>query len=248
MKFVRNCSTDPCYNMSFDEYCLEQVSSGDTFFCLWRDRPSVIIGLNQNAATEVNMSYMKSRGIVLARRATGGGAVYHDLQNLNYSIFRPLSSSSSVNGADAVSVIVSALREFGVPAVQGGRNDIYVEGRKVSGFARRVFKDRELVHGTLMYNVDIETLTDVLDIDGSKLHRKGVASVRSRVANLKDYLPQFDSLDSFQAALQEYLQAGDSEIFLSEEQKNAVQALSDSKYSTPYWILNRVRDEGSDAL
>lgn len=248
MKFVRNTSNDPCYNMSFDEYCLEQVSPGDTFFCLWRDSPSVIIGLNQNAAAEVNLSYLKSKGIVLARRATGGGAVYHDLQNLNYSIFRPLSSSSSENGADAVKVIVDALREFGVPAEQGGRNDIFVDGHKVSGFARRVFKDRELVHGTLMYDVDIETLTNALDVDGSKLHRKGVSSVRSRVANLKDYLPQFASLDALQAALQEYLQADDVEILLSEEQKNAVQALSDSKYSTPYWILNRVQDDGSDAL
>lgn len=248
MRFVSNQGTDPCYNMSFDEYCLTQIPSDDTFFCLWRNRPSVIIGLNQNAYAEVNLPFIEEHGITLARRVTGGGAVYHDLQNLNYSIFRPLSESQAENGADAVKCIVEALRSMGVPAEQGGRNDIYVEGRKVSGFARRIHKDRELIHGTLMYDVDIETLTQALDVPGSKLSRKGVASVRSRVANLKDYLPQFASIDEFQSALQDILAGGAEEILISAEQKNAVRTLSDSKFSTREWVLNRVQDDGTDAL
>lgn len=248
MRFVTNKDTDPCYNMSFDEFCLTRIPSDDTFFCLWRNRPSVIIGLNQNAYAEVNLPFIKEHGITLARRVTGGGAVYHDLQNLNYSIFRPLSESQAENGADAVECIVAALRSLGVPAEQGGRNDIYVEGRKVSGFARRIHKDRELIHGTLMYDVDIETLTQALDVPGSKLSRKGVASVRSRVANLKDYLPQFASINEFQFALQDILAGDAEEILISDEQKKAVRTLSDSKFSTEEWVLNRVQDDGSDAL
>ena len=248
MRYVVNTDTDPCYNMSFDEFCLTQIPTDDTFFCLWRNRPSVIIGLNQNAYAEVNLPFINEHGISLARRVTGGGAVYHDLQNLNFSIFRPLSASQAENGADAVECIVKALRSMGVPAEQGGRNDIYVEGRKVSGFARRIHKDRELIHGTLMYDVDIDTLTQALNVPGSKLSRTGVASVRSRVANLKDCLPQFASIDEFQSALQEMLAGGDGEIPVSDGQKKTVRALADSKFSTEEWLLNRVLDNGSDTL
>ncbi len=216
--------------MSFDEYCLQQFRSDEMFFYLWRNRPSVIIGYNQNSQAEVNLEYLRRNGILLVRRVTGGGAVYHDLQNLNYSMVAPL------GGADPVSVIVEALQRLGVPAERTGRNDIFVEGRKVSGYARRVYKDRELVHGTLMYDVDIDTLTRALDVPGSKLNLKGVASVRSRVTNLKDYLPQFASLDEFQAALQEMMAGNDPRIFLPADSEQAIEALRRDKFANPDWI------------
>ena len=194
MRFLTNPSTDPWYNMSFDEYCLEQYSSDDSFFYLWRNAPSVIIGLNQNAFAEVNLGYLEERGIRLARRVTGGGAVYHDLQNLNYTF---------IGREVTPEPMVAALRLLGVPAELTGRNDIYVGGRKVSGYARRVGRGREIIHGTLMYDVDLDTLARALDVPGSKLAAKGIASVRSRVANLKDFLPQFSSLDGLQTAFQE---------------------------------------------
>ena len=186
MRFLNNPSTDPWYNLSFDEYCLEQYPSDDRFFYLWRNRPSVIVGLNQNVYAEVNLDYLDAQGICLVRRSTGGGAVYHDLQNLNYTL---------VGRGVSPEPVVEALRRLGVPAELSGRNDIFVEGRKVSGYARRVWRDRELIHGTLMYDVDLDTLARALDVPGSKLAVKGVASVRSRVANLKEYLPGFASLD-----------------------------------------------------
>lgn len=231
MKYLVNNSTDPYYNMSFDEYCLEQYESDDIFFYLWRNRPSVIIGYNQVAETEVNLPFLEEKGISLVRRVTGGGAVYHDLQNLNYSILAPLGK------IDAVAIIEDALRHFGVNAERTGRNDIFVDGRKVSGYARRVFKNRELFHGTLMYDVDIETLTRALDVPGSKLNRKGVASVRSRVANLKDYLPEFKSLDEFQTALGEFLAGDDKEIILPADAFDAVGKTAAEKFSTHDWLF-----------
>ena len=114
MRFLTNPSTDPWYNMSFDEYCLEQYPSNDPFFYLWRNRPSVIIGLNQNDYSEVNLAYLEEQGIRLARRVTGGGAVYHDLQNLNYTIV----------GREATPrPVVEALRALGVPAIVEGVED-----------------------------------------------------------------------------------------------------------------------------
>ena len=230
MRFLTNPSTDPWYNMSFDEYCLEQYPSDDAFFYLWRNRPSVIIGLNQNAFSEVNLGYLEANGIRLARRVTGGGAVYHDLQNLNYTFI----------GRDVTpQPMVDALRRLGAPVEQSGRNDLFVAGRKVSGYARRVWHDRQIVHGTLMYDVDLETLSRVLDVPGSKLNAKGIASVKSRVANLKDYLPQFPSLDALQAALQETLAGGDGPLPFGEERRAAVQRLSDGKFSTWEWIYGQ---------
>ena len=238
MKYLRNPSTDPHYNMSFDEYCLEQFPSNDTVFYLWQNRPSVIIGLNQNVYSEVNIKYLEDNGIVLARRVTGGGAVYHDLQNLNYTIVGR-SSDLERDYPGYMNYIIEALRQLGVQAELSGRNDIMVEGRKVSGYAKRVFKDRLMVHGTLMFDVDIEHLTAALAVPGSKLEASGIESVRSRVANLKDYLPQFSTVLEMQDTLQEILSHGDSEIILSDEQLAEVQRICNDKFSTWEWNFGR---------
>ncbi len=233
MRFAVNSSTDPHFNLAFDEYCLQQYRSDEDFFFLWRNRPSVIIGLNQNAYSEVNLDYLNSHGITLARRVTGGGAVYHDLQNLNYTF---------IGRSVSPEPFARALRSLGVPAEVSGRNDIFVEGRKVSGYARRVWHDREIVHGTLMYDVDIETLTRVLDAPGSKMEAKGIASVRSRVANLKDYLPQFASLDEVQAALHEILSGGDTRMPFSEEDIARVRRIAEEKFASWDWIYGHSRE------
>ena len=236
MRFLANPSTDPHFNLAFDEYCLETVISNEPYFFLWRNRPSVIIGLNQNAYSEVNLKYLDEQGITLARRVTGGGAVYHDLQNLNYTII----------GRDGISPapMVEALRLLGVPAELSGRNDIFVEGRKVSGYARRVSKSQEIIHGTLMYDVDLETLTKVLDTPESKMRAKGIESVKSRVANLKDYLPGFGSLDEVQAALQEILADGDGPMDFPEGGLGEVKQLRDSKFATWDFIYGHSHEAG----
>ena len=235
MKYLQNNSTDPHFNMAFDEFCLEQLKADEPVFYLWQNRPSVIIGLNQSAYAEVNLPYLREKGIVLARRVTGGGAVYHDLQNLNYTITGRIRDLETDYPA-YVETMARALRELGVPAELSGRNDILVEGRKCSGYAKRVSKDRLMIHGTLMYDVDIDTLTRVLDTPGSKLSAAGVSSVRSRVANLKAYLPQFDGIHAFQAALQAILAGNDKEIRLSKEQLARIEADADKKYRTWEWI------------
>lgn len=225
--------------MALDEFCLENIVLDEPYFYLWRNRPSVIIGLNQNAYSEVNLKYLEENGINLVRRVTGGGAVYHDLQNLNYTIVGWQAANDTA--ATGPAVIVNALRELGVPAELTGRNDIFVEGRKVSGYARRVSKQQEIIHGTLMYDVDIDTLTHVLDTPGSKLNAKGIGSVKSRVANLKDYLPGFKSLDEVQAALQDILANGDHLMELTESQLNEVRIMAETKFSTWDFIYGRSR-------
>ena len=232
--------------MALDEFCLENIVREEPYFYLWKNRPSVIIGLNQNAYSEVNLPYLRANGINLVRRVTGGGAVYHDLQNLNYTIVGKTSPfPEPVEGPGLTpQPIVDALHRLGVPAELSGRNDIFVEGRKVSGYARRVSGCQEIIHGTLMYDVDLETLTHVLDTPGSKLQAKGIGSVRSRVANLREYLPGFSTLDELQAALQEILADGDGVIELSEDQLSEVRKMADGKFATWDFIYGRSRQTG----
>ena len=235
MKYLLNSSTDPYFNMALDEFCLENIVMEEPYFYLWRNRPSVIIGLNQNAWSEVNLDYLRDNGITLARRVTGGGAVYHDLQNLNYTI---------VGLSLTPQPIIDALLRLGVPAELSGRNDIFVEGRKVSGYARRVSGCQEIIHGTLMYDVDLETLTHVLDTPESKLQAKGIGSVRSRVANLNEYLPGVPTLNSLQTTLQEILAGGDGEIKLTECQLSEVRRMAEEKFATWDFIYGRSRQTG----
>ncbi len=227
--------TNPWWNMAFDEWLL-QCGPDEPVFRLWRNEPSVIIGHNQVAAQEVNLEYLQQHGIKLARRVTGGGAVYHDLQNLNYTFAGPI-------GFVSPDLFAEALQSLGLPAELSGRNDIFVEGRKISGYARSVWHNRELVHGTLMYDVDIDTLTAALNVEGSsKLNLKGVASVRSRVTNVRDLLPQYALLDEVQAALQDYLSAGGSvqkkggKLSLSPAEKASVDSMAATKFATQEWI------------
>ena len=235
MKYLQNNSTDPHFNMAFDEFCLEHLKADEPVFYLWQNRPSVIIGLNQSAYAEVNLPYLREKGIVLARRVTGGGAVYHDLQNLNYTITGRIRDLDKDYPA-YVETVARALRQMGVPAEVSGRNDILVDGRKCSGYAKRMSKDRLMIHGTLMYDVDIDTLTQVLAVPGSKLSAAGVSSVRSRVANLKEYLPQFVDIQAFQVALQALLAQDDGEIRLTETQLAQIEADAAAKYRTWEWV------------
>lgn len=240
MRYLKNPSTNPYYNMAFDEYCLESLPIDEPVFFLWQNRPAVIVGFNQEVNTEVNLDYLKENGIDLVRRVTGGGAVYHDLENLNYTIVGR-SEDLERDYPEYASLLAKALQTLGVPATLSGRNDILVEGRKVSGFAKRVCKNRLMVHGTLMYNVDVDVLTHVLNPSTTKLQSKGIASVRSRVANLCDYLPEIPDIQTFNQRLEEILSNNytDTEYQLTETDLANIQRLTDKKFATWEWNYGR---------
>lgn len=240
MRYLRNSNTNPYYNMAFDEYCLESLSIDEPVFYLWQNRPAVIVGFNQEVNTEVNLDYLKENDIALVRRVTGGGAVYHDLGNLNYTIVGR-SEDLERDYPEYAGLMMKALQALGVPATRSGRNDILVNGKKVSGFAKRVVRNRLMVHGTLMYDVDVDVLTHVLNPSNSKLQSKGIASVRSRVANLREYLPECASIGEFSHRLEEILSCHyrDSEYPLSPEDLAGIQRLCDEKFSQWEWNYGR---------
>lgn len=237
MRYLRNNHTDPYFNMAFDEYCLEQLTIDEPVFFLWQNRPSVIMGANQEVHTEVNLDYLKENNISLVRRVTGGGAVYHDLGNLNYTIVGR-SDDLERDYPEYTRIMLQALQKLGVQATMSGRNDILVEGRKVSGFAKRVCKNRLMIHGTLMFNVDIDKLTQVLCPPATKLQSKGIASVRSRVANLSEFLPDITDISLFKQHLENILSNNyaDQEWTLSPKDIQNIELLAHEKFEKWEWI------------
>ena len=247
MRYIRNTSTDVYYNMAFDEYALEQLPLDEPLFFLWQNRSAVIIGVNQDVHAEVDVDYLNQHDIALARRITGGGAVYHDLGNLNYTIVGR-SADIERDYPGYARYMMQALQALGVPAELSGRNDILVDGRKVSGYAKRVYKDRLMVHGTLMYDVDMEPLVRALTPPTDKHVSKGIASVKSRVANLKDYLPCIASVGELAQALEHHLscQYRDEEYLLTAAQCEVISVTAKTKFATPEWIYGR--SPSSDAI
>lgn len=190
MKLLINDSTDPAFNLALEELIASELS--EEIVMLWRNAPAVIVGRNQNTEAEIDAEAVRERGIKVVRRITGGGAVYHDLGNINYTIAandRQLDTEAFSRNAK---IIIDVLRGMGVDAGFHGRNDILVDGRKISGSAKSVFTDRTLFHGTLLFDTDLSVLGKVLTPDEEKIKAKGIKSVRSRVANLKEFLPEWD--------------------------------------------------------
>ena len=240
MKFLRNSETDPYYNMAFDEYCLESLAIDEPVFYLWQNRPAVIVGLNQEVNTEVNLDYLRQNNIVLARRVSGGGAVYHDWGNLNYTIVGR-SEDLERDYPEYAGLMMQALRKLGVQAELSGRNDILVEGKKVSGFAKRVSKNRLMVHGTLMYDVNLDVLTQSLNPPTTKLQTKGIASVRSRVTNLREHLPEIKDIQDFKNRLEKALSNdyADEEYKLLVSEIEDISTLANEKFGRWDWIYGR---------
>ena len=240
MKFLRNSETDPYYNMAFDEYCLESLAIDEPVFYLWQNRPAVIVGLNQEVNTEVNLDYLRQNNIVLARRVSGGGAVYHDWGNLNYTIVGR-SEDLERDYPEYAGLMMQALRKLGVQAELSGRNDILVEGKKVSGFAKRVSKNRLMVHGTLMYDVNLDVLTQSLNPPATKLQTKGIASVRSRVTNLREHLPEIKDIQDFKNRLEKALSNdyADEEYKLLVSEIEDIRTLANEKFGRWDWIYGR---------
>lgn len=230
MKIYRNFSTDPCFNLACEEYLL--FHEDEPVFMLWQNEPSVIIGRNQNAYAEVNTAFTEEHGIKVVRRLTGGGAVFHDLGNLNYTFIVPEKDSSVLNFSYFAAPIIGALKDLGVHAELSGRNDLTVDGKKISGNAQCVRSGKILHHGTLLFSADMSYLSEALRVDPEKIRSKGIKSVRSRVGNLKEYLPHL-TVNEFKTFLESRV-AGERAVF-SEEDQTAIASLVASKYATWEW-------------
>jgi lipoyltransferase and lipoate-protein ligase len=242
MKIIISSHTDPYFNLASEEYLLDNVPG--EIFMLWRNEPAVIIGRSQNAFAELNSAFIREHGIKVVRRLTGGGAVFHDLGNVNFTYIVPRGESAALDFARFTEPVIAALRKLGVPAELSGRNDIVAvldgEMRKISGNAQCVRSascaaggiDRIMHHGTLLYSADMSRLVGALNVDPEKIKAKGIKSVRSRVANINEYLSdKYKGMDAsdFMAFMSQEIK-GDPYSF-TECDITAIKTLADEKYS-----------------
>lgn len=243
MIIYRTDITDPHFNLAMEEYLID-TAGREEIFVLWRNEPSVIIGRNQNAFSELDVSFAREHGIKVVRRLTGGGAVFHDLGNINYTFISPDVSGGSLNFALFCEPIVRALCALGLDATLSGRNDILAEGRKVSGTAQCVRNGHVMHHGTLLWDADFTAMAGVLRPDDEKLSAKGIKSVRSRVGNIRSLLAEKGQernsnipVPGSVLELGEYLYSSfpGEPTPLSAKQLEEIGALADAKYRSWDW-------------
>ena len=237
--YLETGSVDPCYNLALEQYVLEHRREGE-WLLLWQNANTVVIGLNQNAAEEIDAAFVEKHGITVVRRMTGGGAVYHDLGNLNYSFICDVGNPEALTIRRFTDPVCRALAAMGVAAETGGRNDILVAGRKVSGVAQRIVGGRILHHGTLLFDSDPDMIAGALHADPAKFQSKSAKSVRSRVGNLRDFLPPGADLPRFrERLLEELTREGLIRESLPEEDLTAVRRLAEEKYRSWDWTYGR---------
>ncbi|MDO5375982.1 MAG: lipoate--protein ligase [Staphylococcus rostri] len=240
MKFIsNNNNTDPTLNLAMEEYVLKNVpmDEDESYFLFYVNRPSIIVGKTQNTIEEVHQAYIDEHGIDVVRRISGGGAVYHDFGNLNFSFITKDDGQSFHNFKKFTQPIVDALNKMGVDAEMTGRNDIQVGQAKISGNAMVKVKDRMFSHGTLMLNSELDEVQNALKVNPAKIQSKGVKSVRKRVANIVEFLEEPIDIDTFKSIILKQL-FGDEAVetyHLTDEDWQNIEQLANEKYRTWDW-------------
>ncbi|MCC5891928.1 lipoate--protein ligase [Exiguobacterium sp.] len=243
MKFIFNPDIrDPKLNLAVEEYILKHLNvEHEDYFLFYINGPSIIIGKNQNTSEEVNLKYIEENGIDVVRRLSGGGAVYHDEGNLNFSFITKDDGNSFNNYKKFTQPIVDALKQLGVEAELTGRNDIQVGERKISGNAQFTTRGRMFSHGTLMFNSNIEEVVNSLNVSEEKMRSKGIKSVRSRVANITEFLEEEMAMERFVEALLHSIYDGQEpeRYVLRDEDWEIVQDISKERYANWDWNFGK---------
>lgn len=195
--------TNPYFNLAAEEYLLKQTTK--EYFMLWRNEPSIVVGKHQNALAEIDLSYARNKGFKVARRISGGGTVFHDLGNLNFSFISNGEEGKLVNYRRFATPIVEALGKLGIEATFSKRDDILIDGMKISGNASHVYKTRSLHHGTLLFSSDLSDLAKALKTDSARYTDKAVKSVRSTVTNISQHLGNDMNVLEFRDSIMEHM-------------------------------------------
>lgn len=239
MLCIDNPSLEPYFNQAVEEYFLKNFD--ENIFMLWRNNNAIIVGKHQNTLAEINVDYVKEKDIKVVRRLTGGGAVFHDLGNINYTFIMSYGDEGAkVDFKKYNQPIIDVLASLGVKAEFSGRNDILIDGQKFSGNAEHIFhqKQRVLHHGTLLYASEIQDISDALNVNPLKFEGKAMKSVRSRVTNISTHLKEDMGVDMFRQKVMNHI----TEMYkdavpykFTDEDRTAIQKLADEKYSQWDW-------------
>lgn len=255
LSYLDLTTTDPSYNLAMEQYVFDCLPRDRMYFMLWQNDNSIIVGKYQNTLSEINLEAVERRGIRVVRRLSGGGAVYHDMGNLNFTFITDAASGTALDMKLFCQPVVRTLAALGVHAEVNGRNDITIDGKKFSGNSQYLRQGRVMHHGTIMFNSDLSVVSEALQVDPTKFQTKGVRSVRSRVTNVADHLDRPVSLPEFRRILLEnILRENPGQPYpLTPKDLAAVEKLREERYATWDWnygqspactVLRRRRVEG----
>ncbi len=228
--------TDPYFNLAAEEYVLKNIKRDS--FMLWRNEPSIIVGKHQNTLAEINLDYVNANQIKVVRRLSGGGAVFHDLGNLNFTFIATDENHKLIDFRKFTRPILEVLQKMGVEAKFEGRNDLTIDGRKFSGNAEHVYKNRVLHHGTLLFSAVMADLSNALNVDPDKFQDKAVKSVRSRVTNISEHLKEQLSVLEFRDKILQYVMESNPQAEMysfSRHDIDAINKLKEEKYMNWDW-------------
>ncbi|MFK4005454.1 lipoate--protein ligase [Bacillus safensis] len=233
---------DPMINLAIEEYCLKYLDPEETYLLFYINQPSIIIGKNQNTIEEINTKYVEDNGIKVVRRLSGGGAVYHDKGNLNFSFITKDDGDSFHNFKKFTEPVIKALEKLGVKAELSGRNDIMADGRKISGNAQFATRGRIFSHGTLLFDSEIEHVVSALNVKKEKIESKGIKSIRSRVANISELMDQKMTTEEFRKILLSYIFDTNGNVpqyRLTEKDWEKIHEISRDRYQKWEWNYGR---------
>ncbi|HEO7128430.1 TPA: lipoate--protein ligase, partial [Streptococcus agalactiae] len=240
--YIVNTSNDPAYNVALEAYAFQKLTDIDEIFILWINEPAIIIGRHQNTIQEINKEFIDKNGIHVVRRLSGGGAVYHDLNNLNYTIISNNTQEGAFDFQTFSKPVIDTLAKLGVKAEFTGRNDLEINGQKFAGNAQAYYKGRMMHHGCLLFDVDMSVLGQALKVSKDKIESKGIKSVRARVTNIVDHLSDKITVQEFSDAIlaqvkEEYPEM--DEYVLSDAELSEIQAMRDNQFATWDWTYGK---------
>lgn len=236
-------STDPYFNIATDEYILKYIE--EDCFMLWRNDNAIIVGQYQNTLAEINYDYVKAHHIAVVRRLSGGGAVYHDLGNLNFSFTHTGKDSRLADFEKFTRPIVEVIQSLGANAQFAGKNDLMIDGLKISGNAEHIFRNKILHHGCLLYASEMRNVSEALRINPVKYIDKAVKSIPKRVTNVSEHLKTPLSIEAFTQKLMDHVLSTYPEARMyafTEEDRKIIQRLRDEKYVTHEWNFGKSPD------
>lgn len=237
MIYIPNDSVNPYYNLAFEEYVLRNLDPEEDYVLLWRNSPAIIVGKFQNTIEEINTRFVKEKDIKVVRRMSGGGAVYHDFGNLNFTFIVKRIPNKLLDFKEFTFSVVKTLGDLGITAEFSSRNDLTIDGKKFSGNAQYVTKNRLLHHGTILFDSNLDDVQNSLNVSTDKIESKGIKSVRSRVTNISDYIKKNITIHDFKDLLLKNMFDGSdvSTYHLSPEDEDNVNKLVRKKYGTWKW-------------
>jgi lipoate-protein ligase A len=243
LQLIKNNNiTDPAINLALEEYCLRNLDPGSEYLLFYINQPSVIIGRHQNPFQEFNQKLARQKNIFPVRRISGGGAVYHDLGNLNFSFITDFTEEKLDYFKTLIKPILNTLRRLGVPAELTEKNNILVDGKKISGNSQHTNMRRMLSHGTLLFDSELEVLQRALESNLEITDSRAISSIKSKVTNISDHLPHPIGMESFRAEMINGVAdaLGDlTEYQLTAEAWEAILRLAQEKYRSWEWTFGR---------